>query len=74
VHVQVTSPDATFKISLDEETTLTRVEDGHGAQVTMPAECFARLVFGRLSAVRAVVSSPEEADVAAYLASVFVGY
>jgi uncharacterized protein (TIGR03083 family) len=74
VRVHVSSPDADFRVDMDEETTLVRVDDGGKADLALPAECFVRLVFGRLTAVRAVVRSEDEAVVASDLTRVFVGY
>jgi uncharacterized protein (TIGR03083 family) len=74
VHVRVESPDASFRVDLDRETTLLRDDESSEAELTMSAEGFVRLVFGRLPDPSAVVESEEQADLAADLARVFVGY
>ena len=73
VDIRVLDPDAWFRLDLGAEASLAPLDSAPQADLTMSAEPFVRMIFGRLLGARAVVSGAE-AELATHLTSVFQGY
>ncbi|MDF1605816.1 maleylpyruvate isomerase family mycothiol-dependent enzyme [Nocardioides sp. YIM 152315] len=72
--VRVVDPEAYLLVELGLVTAIESLENATNADLTMSAEAFVRLVFGRLAAIRPSDVAPDDERTASYLKSVFVGY